>query len=1145
MAYFCPVCTANLKNGQKSIQCTSCLGWVHHNNKKNGNCSGLTNIEFEIHCIENDKFWECDKCNTKSLVTLPFANLDDSNWLMFNNIKSIPNKLLSDDINIINSDNLSEFISQCVTINNITLDNDGNDDFFSTQVNSKYYDIDQLNSLNHDLPSSFGLFHVNIASLNKHIDDLKFILSSLNYNFDIIGISEHKILKDTVPSNNIKIPGYDDFKFEPTETNCGGTGFYIKDNLDYIIRKDLQINSPTHYESMFIEIIFPNRKNLIIGCIYRHPSSSISIEDFMNVYLDPIMQKISLEKKQCVLMGDFNVDLLKAEIKNDANLFYNNLSSHFFTPYILQPTRLQSKSLIDNIFFNSLEYQSKSGNILIEISDHLIQFLILEGYVRDKILPDINMYKRDFKNFNEREFNEVVINGIDWDRICAFEKNDPDFSCKNFINTFNFHLDEFAPYKKVTKNEYKLMLKPWITKVILQKCKERDSILKSISKEIDPAQKIILRDIYKKLRNDITKEKRESKKAYYTAYFEKNKYKSTAIWKGIRSLVNVKSSKSSTIKLLDTNENLISDSKTVSDIFNNHFATIGSKIEQRIPFQPGNYKDYLNKKDGNNKLIINFENNLFFLSPTDTEEVGKIIDGLDIKKSTGPNGVPVYILKIYKYFFSFWLSRLVNQCFEVGVFPDILKKAKVTPLHKKDSKLDFLNYRPISLLSVFSKVYEKLIYSRIYDYLTKYNFIYNKQFGFRSNYSTNHALISITEYIRERLDFGYYVCGVFVDLEKAFDTVNHNILCEKLNYYGLRGNINNLIQSYLVNRKQYVSINGFDSEIKNLNTGVPQGSSLGPLLFLIYINDFRLCLNETSSGHFTDDTFIMYSSKKLKTIETVVNTELSQVSKWLKLNKLSLNTDKTKLIFFHSKQHTFNYDGISIKFDNKKLVPVDNVKYLGMYIDKYLTWDYHIQQLSKKLSRANGILSKIRHNAPIQTCLQLYYAIFYSHLTYGCNIWGLSTNENVRKIVVLQKKCIRIMTFSDFESHTNNLFLNLKLLKVRDVIKFQQLRLVYDFYNNALPTDLQNLFVFTRNIHNYQLNSIHRNLLHIPRIMTTTYGIKSLKYHCAELWNNTFKRGISIDNNINNNITVNNIHTVYQFKKKLKNHFLHTYYTLE
>ena len=253
--------------------------------------------------------------------------------------------------------------------------------------------------------------------------------------------------------------------------------------------------------------------------------------------------------------------------------------------------------------------------------------------------------------------------------------------------------------------------------------------------------------------------------------------------------------------------------------------------------------------------------------------------------------------------------------FEVGIFPDILKLAKITPLHKKECKLNFQNYRPISLLSVLSKLFEKAIYSRIYSYLVKNDLIFKKQFGFRRNYSTNHALLSITERIKNLVDQGNYVCGIFVDLEKAFDTVNHKSLCEKLNHYGLRGNINLLIQSYLSNRKQFVSINGFESTLRDIVCGVPQGSSLGPLLFLIYINDFRLCIDKTETGHFADDTFIMYASQKLGQIESVVNHELKLVSNWLRLNKLSLNAGKTELIFFCSKQHKLNYDHISIKFN--------------------------------------------------------------------------------------------------------------------------------------------------------------------------------------------------------------------------------------
>ncbi len=1108
----------------------SCYRLVHH--KTRSNCSGLTNSEFDSHVKDDNKFWECDRCCSKSISTLPFNQLDEDNWLTFN---EMPTRLTSDDVNIISADD-RKFASLCEHIQNFVNSDNGDDDILLNHVNSKYYDVKQLNSSKIDLPSSFGLFHANIASLNLHIDDLRHILSLLSFKFDVIGISEHKIRKDIPPSNNISIRGYNEFVFEPIETTHGGTGFYIKDNVDYISRKDLQINSPGDFESTFIEIQFPKKRNLIVGCIYRHPSSGISIREFTNNHLDPILQKIGTEKKQCVLMGDFNVDLLKINSHDDSNEFYNNLTSHFFTPYVLEPTRLHSKTLIDNIFFNSLEYQSLSGNLFIEISDHLIQFLILQGFVKERSLPATNLFRRDFSYFNEREFGEVIHN-TNWENICNLESNDPNLSCNNFFNTITYQLDEFAPFKKVTKKEYNLMLKPWISKEILENCKKRDLILKSISKESDPAKKTILRNNYKKLRNEITKNKRDSKRSYYSSYFEKNKLKSSEIWKGIRSLVNIKASKLSSIKLLNENENVVSDPKIISNVFNSYFSTIGPEIERKIPTVPGSFKDYFNRKGENGKLLINPSNASFFLLPTVPGEIEDLIDDLDVKKSTGPNSIPVFILKILKPFFSFWLSKLINLSFKLGIFPDILKIAKVTPLHKKECKLNFRNYRPISLLSVFSKIFEKTMYTRIYSYLVKNNLIFEKQFGFRSNYSTNHALISITERIKSLVDSGKYVCGVFVDLEKAFDTVNHRILGEKLNFYGLRGNVNNLIQSYLANRKQFVSINGFDSDLRDLQCGVPQGSSLGPLLFLIYINDFRLCLEKTECGHFADDSFIMCGSDTLGTIESVVNYELKLVSKWLRLNKLSLNAGKTELIFFRSKQHSLNYDNISIKFNGVKLIPVDYVKYLGMYIDKYLSWNFHVLQLSKKLSRANGILSKLRYYAPIQTCLQVYYAIFYSHLTYGCNVWGLTSKENLNKIEILQRKCLRILTFSDFRSPTNHLFIEHKILKVREIIKLHQLQLLYNYLDNTLPTDLQKIFKLNEDVHSHQT----RQVFHVPRVDTSTYGINSIKFYCPNLWNITWKNGVAIDTERQNDVRFDRVHSIHQFKRVLKKHFLYSY----
>ena len=217
-----------------------------------------------------------------------------------------------------------------------------------------------------------------------------------------------------------------------------------------------------------------------------------------------------------------------------------------------------------------------------------------------------------------------------------------------------------------------------------------------------------------------------------------------------------------------------------------------------------------------------------------------------------------------------------------------------------------------------------------------------------------------------------------------------------------------------------------------------------------------------------------------------------------------------------------------------------------MYIDKYLSWNYHIQHLSTKLSRANGILSKLRHNAPLETCLQVYYATFHSHLIYGCNIWGLTSEENLYKIEVLQKKCLRIITFSDFNSHTNPLFMNLKLLKVKDLIKLHQLKLVFEFYEQVIPTDLQNLFTFSRDMHttNLVLRSARKIFLYIPAIKTSTYGYRSMKFHCAKLWNDTFKKGIAIDGIEKNNVSLSQLRNKSHLKMTLKKHFLYDY-TLE
>ena len=218
-----------------------------------------------------------------------------------------------------------------------------------------------------------------------------------------------------------------------------------------------------------------------------------------------------------------------------------------------------------------------------------------------------------------------------------------------------------------------------------------------------------------------------------------------------------------------------------------------------------------------------------------------------------------------------------------------------------------------------------------------------------------------------------------------------------------------------------------------------------------------------------------------------------------------------------------------------------------MYIDKHLTWDYHISELSKKLSKANGILSKLRYNAPIHNCLMVYNSIFHTHLLYGCNLWGITSEENIQKIEVLQKKCVRILSFAPFNSHANQFFIDLNILKVRDIIDSQQIKFAYDFHTNRLPQDIMDLFTYTKNIHttNLVLKKSKKDFFYLPSITTVTYGNKSLRYRCSELWNRIVNNGIAISADVKSHVTLNKIKSGHHLKKTLKKHFLYKYTLME
>ena len=539
------------------------------------------------------------------------------------------------------------------------------------------------------------------------------------------------------------------------------------------------------------------------------------------------------------------------------------------------------------------------------------------------------------------------------------------------------------------------------------------------------------------------------------------------------------------------NDSVITDGNLISEYFNNFYVNVGPSTAAKIPpsttspsiYLKGNYSDS------------------FYAAPVTSQELEKLL--LDLNNSAcGWDGFEAKVIKnSYKEILEPFL-HICNLSLTSGVFPRQLKIAKVVPLFKAGDPMFFSNYRPVSILPILSKILERIMYKRLLEYIEKLHILNNFQFGFRKNHSAAMALICLIDKISKAIEKGEFVLGLFLDFSKAFDTVNFEILLSKLSHYGIRGTQLNWFNSYLSDRSQFVSYNGCNSSKKTVVCGVPQGSILGPLLFLLYVNDLGYVSELIFNVMFADDTNMFMSGLNVDELATDFNCELQKVNKWIQTNKLALNIDKTNFILFRGKRLIQSTPRVFI--DDKEIKQINKSKFLGVILDDCLSWIQHIDHIAKKMSKSIGILARLSKYLDSKTLVNMYYAFVYPYLHYCNEVWGHAYASHQNRLYILQKRAIRIISkFNSRLQHTAPLFMKFGILRLVDINKYIVGQFMFRVYHQSLPNIINNLFTVNSSV--YEYNTRLRDAFHVPRVRSNMTKM-TIGYKGVTLWNSICKQ---------------------------------------
>ena len=911
--------------------------------------------------------------------------------------------------------------------------------------------------------------HINIQSLRYKTDHLQIFVHSNN--IDILCVTE-TWLTPQIDVNEIVIDGYNICRKDRVGMiEHGGIVVYIKEGIDY--NEDVKISIDNDVEAHFTEINLPCTKPILLGTVYRQPSSNA---EYLTK-IDLLLQNAVANYNEVITVGDFNLNIFKSNYSKKVKSLAKNSN---FTQLITEATRItpESRSCLDLAFVTHPDMIIAHGVHHLGLSDHSLIFVVRKSK-KIKCSPKI-IKSRSYKNFNDADF----INSLktkDWDIVTRF--SDVNSAWAAWFDMFNEVCNKHAPIREKKIRGY---LPEWVTTDFLKLTKDKEFYYDKAHKTNDPLDW----DKAKTLRNKVNNLSKTLKKNYYNTEIENNLNNSKKLWKTIRKVIPGKNK--SSITNIKVHDKVTTNDKDTANVFNNYFTTIGSNLASK--FNSHDEDDQVNNFCVSNSCKFNF----YCISD---DYVFDQIWNFSNNKSPGLDDIDVKLFKTAAPIVCKSLAYICNLSLATGVFPSDWKNAKVVPVFKAGCKSNVENYRPISVLSIVSKIIERAVHDQMYSYLSLNHFLNPSQSGFRSQYSTATTVIDVEDFILKNMDEGKVTGAIFLDLKKAFDTVNHSLLLNKLKKFGIRDIELNWFKSYLNNRMQSVKVGSTLSDLEPINIGIPQGSILGPLLFIIFVNDLPdsvIC----KTVMYADDTSLLISSSDPLCLQNSLNLNMCRIASWFQKNHLTLNISKTKLMLFGTPQNLSKYQNISLIYDGETIERVDNFKYLGIVFDSHMTWSHHIDLIASNVSKRCGVIRRVKYYLPNYILKKLADSLVMPHFDYCSHVWSNCSLTLTSKLQILLNNLARIILSADIRTNIDSMMSSLKWLKLDDRWNNHILVMLYKCLTGKAPDYLCSKFSFTNSTHDHDTRGTSSNSLVVPQFKNNS-GKRLFQARAANLWNSS------------------------------------------